>query len=132
MSSRGIACVIVSYLSWATALSPSLGGELLNNFNLTFFKEAFPQNSVKAICQTSDGYLWFGTRFGLVRFDGINARVFDPGTDPPLEDDNCGRLLEDRVDHALWIGRRNRITRFKENHFTTFLIAPEDSGKVMQ
>ena len=90
MSSRGIACLIVSYLSWATAvLSPSLGRELLDNFNLTFFKEGLPQNSVKAICQTSDGYLWFGTRFGLVRFDGINEHVFDPGTDPPLEDDRA-------------------------------------------
>src|SRR5207245_19256 len=42
------------------------------------------------------------------------------------------RLLEDRIHHSLWIGRRNRITRFKDNQFTTFLIAPEDSGKAMQ
>ena len=29
-----------------------------------------PQNSVTAIAQTRDGYLWLGTQEGLVRFDG--------------------------------------------------------------
>ena len=29
-----------------------------------------PQNSVNAVVQTLDGYLWLGTQDGLVRFDG--------------------------------------------------------------
>jgi len=36
-----------------------------------------PQNTVRSIVQTRDGYLWFTTYDGLVRFDGINFRVFD-------------------------------------------------------
>jgi ligand-binding sensor domain-containing protein len=42
-------------------------------------EEGLPQNSVRAIVQTQDGYLWFGTQEGLVRFDGIRFKVFDRG-----------------------------------------------------
>jgi ligand-binding sensor domain-containing protein/signal transduction histidine kinase len=36
----------------------------------------FPGGSVSAIAQTTDGYLWIGTDKGLIRFDGLNFRVF--------------------------------------------------------
>src|ERR1035438_5340466 len=32
--------------------------------------EGLPQDSVQAILQTRDGFLWVGTERGLVRFDG--------------------------------------------------------------
>src|ERR1044071_5550257 len=34
-------------------------------------EQGLPQNSVECITQTADGYLWLGTRAGLVRFDGV-------------------------------------------------------------
>ena len=36
-----------------------------------------PQNSVNAVIQTRDGYIWFGTQEGLVRFDGVRFTIFD-------------------------------------------------------
>jgi len=33
--------------------------------------DGLPQNSVNAMAQTPDGYLWVGTRGGLARFDGV-------------------------------------------------------------
>ena len=36
-----------------------------------------PQNGVREITQTPDGYLWFTTFDGLVRFDGGKFTVFD-------------------------------------------------------
>lgn len=39
--------------------------------------QGLPQNSVTRIAQTSDGYLWFATYRGLVRFDGVRFDVFD-------------------------------------------------------
>jgi hypothetical protein len=35
-----------------------------------------PQNGVRGIAQTSDGYLWFTTFDGLVRFDGLKFTVY--------------------------------------------------------
>ena len=39
--------------------------------------EGLPQNSIQAIAQTADGYLWLGTQEGLVRLDGVRFTVFD-------------------------------------------------------
>ena len=38
-----------------------------------------PQNGVRAITQTPDGYLWFTTFDGLVRFDGVEFTTFGTG-----------------------------------------------------
>lgn len=35
-------------------------------------EDGLPNNTVLAVAQTPDGYLWLGTRTGLVRFDGIH------------------------------------------------------------
>lgn len=39
--------------------------------------QGFPGGPVYAIAQTLDGYLWLGTESGLVRFDGLNFRLFN-------------------------------------------------------
>lgn len=38
-----------------------------------------PQNSVYSILQTRDGYVWFTTLDGLVRYDGVRFTVFNRG-----------------------------------------------------
>ncbi len=38
-----------------------------------------PQNGLREITQTPDGYLWFTTFDGLVRFDGVRFRTFGKG-----------------------------------------------------
>lgn len=43
-----------------------------------------PQNGVRAIAQTPDGYLWFTTFDGLVRFDGARFTVFDKNNSPGI------------------------------------------------
>ena len=37
--------------------------------------EGLPHNSVWALAQASDGYLWVGTQQGLARFDGVRFTV---------------------------------------------------------
>src|SRR5882757_9042682 len=39
-------------------------------------ENGLPQNSVMAILQTKDRYLWIGTANGLARFDGVNFKRF--------------------------------------------------------
>src|SRR5689334_13935946 len=33
--------------------------------------EGFAKGPINSIAQTADGYLWLGTDFGLLRFDGV-------------------------------------------------------------
>ncbi|MGA2496714.1 MAG: two-component regulator propeller domain-containing protein, partial [Tepidisphaeraceae bacterium] len=46
--------------------------------------DGLPDNSATAMVQTPDGYLWFGTFNGLVRFDGIKFTVLDSSNTPAL------------------------------------------------
>lgn len=62
-----------------------------------------PQNSVVAMVQTRDGYLWLGTLSGLVRFDGVRFTVFDESNTPGLPSNRIVSLFEDSQGH-LWIG----------------------------
>ncbi|OOE48999.1 diguanylate cyclase, partial [Salinivibrio kushneri] len=40
-----------------------------------------PHNSINAIAQTSDGYLWFATWEGVARYNGLEFVRFDRGPD---------------------------------------------------
>jgi ligand-binding sensor domain-containing protein/signal transduction histidine kinase len=60
-----------------------------------------PQNTVNAIVQTLDGYLWVGTRDGLARFDGVRFTVF--GLRDGLQSVEIQTLYTDRRG-TLWIG----------------------------
>ena len=60
-------------------------------------EQGLPQNSVTAITQTRDGYLWLGTQEGLVRFDGVRFTVFDTRSTPELGNNFVLCLPEDRV-----------------------------------
>jgi len=64
-------------------------------------QQGLPNNTVKAIMQTHDGYLWLGTDAGLARFDGVRSRIF--GLADGLKNLQVTALLEDRKG-VLWIG----------------------------
>lgn len=63
--------------------------------------DGLPGNTVTAIQQTRDGYVWIGTLNGLARFDGIRFQVFGEGS--ALPGPRVLSLLAAR-DGALWIG----------------------------
>src|SRR5688572_9333531 len=47
-------------------------------------EDGLPQNTIKAIHQTRDGYLWLATEEGLARFDGVRFTVFDSTNTPEM------------------------------------------------
>ncbi len=54
------------------------------------------------MAQTADGFLWFGTFNGLVRFDGLKFTVFNRFNTPALPDNNIVNLHLDRQGR-LWV-----------------------------
>ena len=66
-------------------------------------EDGLPQNSVIAMVQTGDGYLWLGTLNGLARFDGRRFAVFDGGNTPELRSSRIVKLFEDSGTN-LWVG----------------------------
>lgn len=53
------------------------------DFNFMHYttENGLPSNCVRDVVQDSDGFMWFATDGGVVRFDGISTKVFTPGGD---------------------------------------------------
>ena len=83
-----------------------------------------PHNSVYAILQQKDGYLWIGTEEGLVKFDGIRFVIFDRSNTPEIKDNFIFCLLEDHRNNLLVGGRGGGLLQYKTGKFSSF-----DSGQ---
>ena len=70
------------------------------------------QSSVFAIAQDSLGYLWFGTRGGLNKYDGYRMKVYDQvgGFGPAGSD--VRTLYVDPVTKVLWAGSLAGLSRY--------------------
>ena len=82
-------------------------------------ENGLPQNTVQALVQTKDGFVWLGTEVGLVRFDGSAFQVFDRNSTPALPGSDIRCLLETK-DGALWIGTSEGLARWKDGSVTAF------------
>jgi diguanylate cyclase (GGDEF)-like protein len=97
-----LAALAVSCAIAAHALDPE---RALTQARLTIWttESGLPQNTVDAIAQTRDGYLWMGTEEGLVRFDGVRFVASDRQSAPALRSAFISSLFE-APDGTLWIG----------------------------
>ena len=93
--------VIVAFTAPVYALDP---GKPITQYGHRVWHtdDGLPQDSVRAIAQTRDGYLWLGTQAGLTRFDGEHFTIFDR-LNSPLKHDHILVLCAAR-DGSLWIG----------------------------
>ena len=58
-------------------------------------EDGLPFDNILCVTQDHTGYLWLGTKEGLIRFDGIRAQVFDGRTDPTVGNYGLFSVLED-------------------------------------
>jgi signal transduction histidine kinase/ligand-binding sensor domain-containing protein len=76
-------------------------------------ENGLPQNSVQALAQTPDGFLWVGTEAGLARFDGSGFQIFDRNSTPALPASDIHCLLA-TSDGALWVGTSQGLARLTD------------------
>ncbi|MCP5045970.1 MAG: protein kinase [bacterium] len=83
-------------------------------------EQGLPQNTVHAVLQTGDGYLWLGTEEGLARFDGDTFSVLDSNNTPAITHNYISCLYEDSREE-LWIGTLGGgLLRYKNGIFKQF------------
>jgi signal transduction histidine kinase/ligand-binding sensor domain-containing protein/DNA-binding response OmpR family regulator len=84
-------------------------------------------NQVTCIFKDSRGFMWFGTRNGLNRYDGYDFKVWKhiPGDSLGLADNSIWHIDEDEKGN-LWVGTQNGLCKyvFSENTFTNYTIQP--------
>jgi signal transduction histidine kinase/ligand-binding sensor domain-containing protein len=86
-------------------------------------EHGLPQNSVLAIAQTRDGYLWLATYNGLVRFDGVRFTVFDKNNTPSFKTSRFHEIFEDATG-TLWLCVEDSgVIRYQNGVFTPFTTA---------
>jgi len=107
----------------AFALDPSLD---VSQYAHTAWKvrDGFFKGTIISIAQTPDGYLWLGTEFGLLRFDGVRAIPWEPSPDQHLPSNQIWSLLAAH-DGTLWIGTSKGLVSWKDGKLTQY---PELAG----
>jgi len=100
------------------ALNPTLD---INQYGHTAWKirDGFFKSVIISIAQTPDGYLWFGTEFGLLRFDGVRAVPWQPPNGEELPSNYIRSLLVSR-DGTLWIGTAKGLSSWKDGKLTQY------------
>src|SRR5262249_55663615 len=119
-------CLLVALLPCAFALNPALD---VSQYAHTAWRvrDGFFKGSIYAIAQTRDGYLWLGTEFGLLRFDGVRTVDWQAPPGQQLPSGRISRLLAAR-DGTLWIGTFEGLASWKDGKFTPY---PELAGQTV-
>lgn len=75
--------------------------------------QGLSQTRVQQIAQDEQGFIWFGTQYGLDRYDGYKFKVFthDPARTISLGGVYIHSLFKDRSGY-LWVGSDQAIDRF--------------------
>jgi signal transduction histidine kinase/ligand-binding sensor domain-containing protein len=118
-----LACLLLA-CPCAFALNPALD---VSQYAHTAWKirEGFTKGTIGSIAQTPDGYLWLGTEFGLLRFDGVRNVPWQPPPDQHLPSNQITRLLV-ALDGTLWIGTDKGLASWKDGKLTQY---PELAGQ---
>lgn len=90
----------------ALAATPSLTAEdtpTQYTRRVWHIQNGLPEETVQALAQTPDGYLWVGTTGGLSRFDGSRFATWTRNTTPGLPDNSVFSILVAH-DGSLWLG----------------------------
>lgn len=100
--------------------------------NLIFFdKEKIGSQSVNALCQDNDNFLWIGTKHGLHRFDGTRfvSYFHDKQDSCSLKDNEVHTLYVDNG-QTLWVGTASGLQRYlpESDNFQPVALENEDTG----
>jgi signal transduction histidine kinase/ligand-binding sensor domain-containing protein len=97
----------------APSPTPLPGAQNFHQWGSVTVFNGLPSDSVRAIAQTIDGVMWFGTDNGLARFDGRRVQNLSPGG----PDTNGILSLAATRTGELWVGTRAGAFVYSGNRF---------------
>lgn len=92
-----------------------------NKFEKFTYNDKLPSNSVIRTYHDKDGFIWFGTKDGLCRFDGYDIKVYRSSALTPgkLTNNEIQCIVEDNVG-KLWVGTLEGINIVDKKNFKIF------------
>jgi class 3 adenylate cyclase/ligand-binding sensor domain-containing protein/ActR/RegA family two-component response regulator len=99
-------------------------------FSALTINDGLSQGMVNTIVQDDQGFMWFGTKDGLNRYDGYSFTVFrhDPEDDATIRESNVICLYKD-PHGRLWVGTANGLDLFEQTT-ERFIHVPIELGQV--
>jgi signal transduction histidine kinase/ligand-binding sensor domain-containing protein len=82
-------------------------------------RDGFVNGAIRAMTQSSDGYLWLGTDAGVFRFDGVRAVSWTPAPGQRLPNTIVNALVAGR-DGTLWIGTFEGLVSWNNGQLTRY------------
>ncbi len=82
-------------------------------------RDGLPEGAVFAVLHGADGYLWLGTQFGIVRFDGARFTLFEEGQ-LGLKQHSFARRLVEGPDGSIWAALVGGVARYRGGRFAFF------------
>lgn len=96
-------------------------------------EDGLAQNTVSCILQDRTGFLWFGTKDGLNRYDGTRFKTFRrvPGN-PHAIGSNFIRALYEDADGTLWVGTNAGLYLYdpRTERFRAFAVRTADGRRI--
>lgn len=83
-------------------------------------ENGLPQNSVHAIFQSRDGYLWIATEGGIARSNAVEFKIFQHENTPSLASNDICCFAQGVDDSTVWIGTADGILRYSGGSFQRF------------
>jgi PAS domain S-box-containing protein len=102
-----------AHVNPVTVRIPTVDGTDVRFTRLSTTTDGLSQRRVAQIVQDNQGFMWFGTQYGLNRYDGHKFKVFVPDPRKPnsLSCVFITALFKDR-DGTLWVGCDRFLNRF--------------------
>ena len=113
--------IATSFNDFVNASGSGAGGDTAFTFRSWQREQGLPENYVRTVAQTPDGYIWVGTDEGVSRFDGVNffslgpQEGFQGGPIQTLFGDSRGALWIGSVNDGLSCWQGGRLSRFTMN-----------------
>ncbi len=86
--------------------------------------DGLPQTTVNTILQDSKGFMWFGTKWGLCRYDGMSIRNFHRERDKPYSiGNNIIKCLYEDAQKHIWVGTDDGLYVYYPEQETFFSIS---------
>lgn len=114
---------MIKFTIFTFSLFLSILAQATNAIQFSFdkfpYNEKLPSNSVIRIYNDKEGYMWFGTKDGLCRFDGYDMKVFRSSAQTPerLTSNDIQCITEDN-NQKIWVGTYEGINIIDKKNFT--------------